>query len=88
MTPEIARKVISQFRGASEASTEVESLSSRERQVLDLVMQGAANKHIADKMGVSVAGVKFHLQNIYAKLHVHSRTEAAVKFKTGKSLGH
>ena len=83
MTPEIARKVIGQFRGQATAAQEVESLSDREREVLELVMHGLANKAIADRLNVTVAAVKWHLQHIYEKLHVHSRTEAALKFKKG-----
>jgi DNA-binding NarL/FixJ family response regulator len=81
MTPEIARKVIGQFRGQVAAAQEVESLSDREREVLEFVMHGLGNKAIADRMGVTIAAVKWHLQHIYEKLHVHSRTEAALKFK-------
>jgi DNA-binding NarL/FixJ family response regulator len=81
MTPEIARKVIGQFRGQATTRQEVESLSDREREVLEHVMHGLANKAIADRMGVTVAAVKWHLQHIYEKLHVHSRTEAALKFQ-------
>ena len=86
MTPEIARKVIGQFRGQATAAQQMEDLSGREREVLDLVMHGHANKAIADRLGVTVAAVKFHLQHIYEKLHVHSRTEAALKFKQGQGL--
>ncbi|HLX71151.1 MAG TPA: response regulator transcription factor [Verrucomicrobiae bacterium] len=81
MTPEIARKVISQFRGQVTAQEQVQSLSDREREVLEHVMHGLGNKAIADRMGVTVAAVKWHLQHIYEKLHVHSRTEAALKFQ-------
>jgi DNA-binding NarL/FixJ family response regulator len=80
MTPEIARKVIAQFRGQAAAAQQVESLSDREREVLELVMHGLGNKAIADRLGVTMAAVKWHLQHIYEKLHVHSRTEAALKF--------
>lgn len=83
MTPEIARKVIGQFRGQAAAQQQVESLSDREREVLELVMHGLGNKAIADRLGVTIAAVKWHLQHIYEKLHVHSRTEAALKFKQG-----
>jgi DNA-binding NarL/FixJ family response regulator len=83
MTPEIARKVIGQFRGQAKVAQQVESLSDREREVLELVMHGFGNKAIADRLGVTVAAVKWHLQHIYGKLHVHSRTEAALKFKQG-----
>lgn len=85
MTPEIARKVIGQFRQQATTQTEVENLTDREREVLELVMHGHANKAIADRLGVTVAAVKFHLQHIYEKLHVHSRTEAALKFKQGQA---
>ena len=81
MTPEIARKVISQFRAKTTASTQVESLTAREREVLELVMNGLENADIANRMGVSIATVRFHLQHIYEKLHVHSRNEMVFKFK-------
>jgi DNA-binding NarL/FixJ family response regulator len=80
MTPEIARKVIGQFRAQAAAAAQVDDLTDREREVLELVMHGQGNKAIADRLGVTVAAVKWHLQHIYEKLHVHSRTEAALKF--------
>jgi len=85
MTPEIARKVIGQFRQQATAAAQAEDLTDREREVLELVMHGFGNKAIADRLGVTVAAVKWHLQHIYEKLHVHSRTEAALKFKQGQS---
>jgi DNA-binding NarL/FixJ family response regulator len=85
MTPEIARKVIGQFRQQADVAAQAEDLSDREREVLELVMHGLGNKAIADRLGVTVAAVKWHLQHIYDKLHVHSRTEAALKFKQGQS---
>ena len=85
MTPEIARKVIGQFRQQVKTESQVEDLSGRERQVLELVMHGLANKAIAERLGVTVAAVKWHLQHIYEKLHVHSRTEAALKFTQGQA---
>lgn len=83
MTPEIARKMIGQFRGQATTATQVENLTDREREVLEFVMHGLGNKAIADRLGVTVAAVKWHLQHIYEKLHVHSRTEAALKFRQG-----
>jgi DNA-binding NarL/FixJ family response regulator len=82
MTPEIARKVIGQFRAKATASTQVETLTAREKEVLQLVMQGLENQEIADRMGVSIATVRFHLQHIYEKLHVHSRNEMIFKFRS------
>jgi DNA-binding NarL/FixJ family response regulator len=52
-------------------------LSEREAEVLDLVAQGLTNTQIAQRLTVSDNTVKFHLQNIYQKLGVSNRTEAA-----------
>lgn len=85
MTPEIARKVIGQFRREATTAVEVDQLTDREKEVLELVMHGLGNKAIAERLSVTVAAVKWHLQHIYEKLHVHSRTEAALKFRKGHS---
>ena len=82
MTPEIARKVIGQFRVKTTAAAQVEGLTAREKEVLELVMQGLENQEIADRMSVSIATVRFHLQHIYEKLHVHTRNEMIFKFRS------
>jgi DNA-binding NarL/FixJ family response regulator len=82
MTGEIARKVIHHFQEQSATAAEVEKLSAREREVLELVAHGFINKEIADRLSVSVEAVRWHLKHIYSKLHVHSRTEAALKFRS------
>lgn len=51
-------------------------LSEREAEVLQLVAQGLTNIQIAHRLNVSENTVKFHLQNVYQKLHVNNRTEA------------
>jgi DNA-binding CsgD family transcriptional regulator len=54
-------------------------LTPQETQVLALLVQGHYKKTAADVLGISVNTVSFHLKNIYAKLEVHSKTEAVVK---------
>lgn len=54
----------------------IESLTNREREILDLLAQGLSNKAIAARLYLSVRTVEGHLANIYFRLDVHSRTEA------------
>ena len=55
-------------------------LAPREEEVLALVSKGYINKEIARMLGLSVETVRSYLKNIYKKLHVRSRTEAAMKY--------
>ena len=57
-----------------------DALSRREREVLGLLARGFANKEIADQLSLSVETIRGHLKLIYEKLHVHSRTEAVLRF--------
>lgn len=84
MSMEIARRVVSHFREVRKpAGGEIETLSPREREVLDALSQGMAYKQIADQLGISANTVHNHLRKIYVKLRVQSGTEAVAKF-----LGH
>jgi len=88
MSREIARKVISHFQDLSQPpqpAAEVENLSPREREILELLTQGFLDKEIADRLGVKHGTVRWHLQHVYEKLHVRSRTEAAIKFRSAQS---
>jgi DNA-binding NarL/FixJ family response regulator len=84
MSAPIALKVFSYFQNQDSASTAVENLSARERETLDLIVQGFSNKEIADRFSISIETLRWHLRNIYKKLHVHSRTEAVLKFRPRK----
>jgi pimeloyl-ACP methyl ester carboxylesterase/DNA-binding CsgD family transcriptional regulator len=52
-----------------------ESLTPAEQRIVDLLADGLSNKQMADKLFVSVATVKTHLQHVYQKLEVNTRTE-------------
>ncbi|HTX18762.1 MAG TPA: response regulator transcription factor [Bacteroidota bacterium] len=78
MTGEVARKVLTYFQQPRQSNV-FSSLSQRELDVLLALTEGHTYKSIADKLFVSVNTVRFHLRNIYAKLHVRSRTEAVAK---------
>jgi len=80
MSSEIARKVVQHFRRKGEAKPELEELSPRQEEILRLLAQGHVPKEIAEKLNVSVGTIRGYLKLIYQKLHVHSRTEAVIKF--------
>ncbi len=73
-------------RGAGEGQSDVE-LSPREREVLELVRQGATNKEIADQLFISVGTVKNHIHNILEKLHLKNRTQIAAYARMRKVAG-
>jgi DNA-binding NarL/FixJ family response regulator len=80
MSMRIARKVVKYFQEIKPAPADGEALTKREQEVLALLAQGYLYKEIADSLGVSLSTVRAHLQAVYEKLHVHSRTQAVVKF--------
>jgi DNA-binding NarL/FixJ family response regulator len=85
MSREIARKVIASFQEPLALATEVDGLSPREREILELLARGFPNKEIADRLGLTDGTVRWHLRHVYHKLHVRSRTEAALKFRSVQS---
>ena len=80
MTPEIARQVVQFFQAQSAVPAADDDLTERERELLSLLARGRQYKEISDQLGISVDTVRSHIRRIYRKLHVHSRTEATVKF--------
>ena len=79
MSGEIARRVIESFQRHTPTVEPDAQLTPRETEVLAWVARGFASKEIGDRLGISARTVSLHLQHIYAKLHVRSRTEAAAK---------
>jgi DNA-binding NarL/FixJ family response regulator len=85
MSREIARKVIVSFQEPVVAAAEVEGLSQRESEILELVAAGLPNKLIAARLGLTDGTVRWHLRHVYHKLHVRSRTQATRKFLEAKA---
>jgi DNA-binding NarL/FixJ family response regulator len=83
MSMPVARKVVDHFHSAQNASSELQKLTAREREILELLASGSLYKQIGDRLGISFSTVRAHVRNIYEKLHVQSRTEATVKFLQG-----
>ncbi len=86
LTPVLAGKILRDYSRIQEPSTrsEVGDLTPREREVLELVAQGATNSDIAGQLNVSENTVKFHMKNILQKLHAKNRAEVvAYALKSG-----
>jgi NarL family two-component system response regulator LiaR len=75
LSPEAATRLAKDLRQPQR----VESLTERETSVLRLVAEGLANKEIARRLSISEKTVKAHLNNVFAKLDVRSRTQAALQ---------
>lgn len=84
MTPEIARKVVMMFQRVVPPAEEGVKLSPREMDILRMLADGHSYKTAADALSLSVDTIRFYVRRIYAKLHVHSKSEAVLKaFRTG-----
>lgn len=79
MSGTVAARVLELFKTQSRPSQEENSLSAREREILQYLVQGLSYKMIASQCSISYDTVRFHMKNIYAKLHVTSMTEAVAK---------
>lgn len=78
MSPEIARKVVTMFSRVAPPAEVGHRLSPRELDILKLLAQGHSYKTAAKALAISIDTVRFHVRNIYAKLHVHSKSEAVI----------
>jgi DNA-binding NarL/FixJ family response regulator len=80
MTPQLARRVVPLFAKPGNEDEDVSKLTPGEKEFLEQLAKGYAYKEIADRMKISIDTVRSYVRTVYEKLHVHSRTEAVVKF--------
>jgi DNA-binding NarL/FixJ family response regulator len=83
MTPQLARRVVQFFSKPADGGPAVSRLTPGEKEFLDQLAKGYAYKEIADRMNISIDTVRSYVRTVYEKLHVHSRTEAVVKYLRG-----
>ena len=80
MTPEMARRVAKYFQDLPRPTSDVERLTRREVDVLEQLAKGYRYKEIEENLQISTGTLRSYITNVYEKLHVHSRTEAVVKY--------
>jgi DNA-binding NarL/FixJ family response regulator len=83
MSPEIARKVIEYFNPKKSEGYK-SGLTQKENEIVNALVDGLSYKLVADKMGISIDTVRFHIRNIYRKLHVNSKAEVISKSLKGE----
>ena len=83
MSPQLARRVVQFFTKPTAQDSGLAKLTPAEREFLDQLAKGYAYKEIADRMNISIDTVRSYVRTVYEKLHVHSRTEAVVKYLHG-----
>ncbi len=81
LNPSVARKILNYFHPNHSSDT---SLTPREKEVVELLVEGLFYKEIADRLEVSINTVNFHVRNIYKKLQVNSRGEIINKKLRGR----
>lgn len=79
MTSSVARKALEVFKRYLPEPGEEFNLSHREAEILSLIVSGLDNDEIAEKLFISPVTVRNHIAHIYAKLHVHSKSQAVAK---------
>jgi DNA-binding NarL/FixJ family response regulator len=83
MTPQLARRVVQFFSKTPSDNSPLSRLAPGEKEFLDQLSKGYAYKEIAGRMNISIDTVRSYVRTVYEKLHVHSRTEAVVKYLQG-----
>jgi DNA-binding NarL/FixJ family response regulator len=81
LAPSVTRRLIEDFVGHARAvsrSPALDELTQREREVLEIIGRGLSNREIADRLVVSEATVKTHVNRVFAKLQLRDRTQAVI----------
>ncbi|HLG32583.1 MAG TPA: response regulator transcription factor [Ignavibacteriaceae bacterium] len=83
MSPEIARKVVEYFNPVKSDGYK-SGLTQKENEIVNALVDGLSYKLVADRMNISIDTVRFHIRNIYRKLHVNSKAEVISKSLKGE----
>lgn len=83
LTPSVARRILSYFQPAVLGNTP-ETLSETELRISRLLVDGLSYQEVADALGLSINGVRYHIKNVYRKLHITSKGALFKHFREGK----
>ena len=83
MSPHIARKVVDFFHPKISGLPE-SPLTDREKEIIAGMVDGLSYKMIANQLNISIETVRYHIKNIYRKLHVHSKAQVISKSLRGE----
>lgn len=87
MSSRIARRVVDFFHQAPRGPDPAAGLTAREREILDLLVQGFRYREIGERLGISLDTVRTHIRHIYEKMQVQSRTEATSRYLRWEGRG-
>ncbi|MFT4664615.1 MAG: DNA-binding NarL/FixJ family response regulator [Polaribacter sp.] len=82
LSPQVARRVLDYFQPSKlkKESVEKANLSEKEQQIVVFLVDGLSYQKIAEHQGISIDGIRYHIKNIYKKLHVKSKAEVIKKY--------
>lgn len=80
VSSQIARLMVKRFQAQGRNRKVLDALTPREKEILEQFARGLRSNEIAEQLGISERTIGTHLRNIYAKLHVRSRTAAVARF--------
>ena len=83
LSPKVARRVLRHFQNGKKTISGKTSLTKKETQVVRFLVDGLSYQKVADEMGISIDGVRYHVKNIYTKLQVKSKSQVIKKYMEG-----
>lgn len=78
MSPRIAREIVNHF--LKQSTTPVVSLEGRQKEIMDLLLEGYSYQEVSNKLSISVETVRSHIKKIYRLLEVNNKAEAIAKY--------
>lgn len=82
LSSSVARRIISYFQPKASVLEE-ENLSDQESKIIRLLVDGLSYQEVAENMNISINGVRYHIKNIYKKLHVNSKGALLRRYREG-----